>query len=228
MAEPLSPDHVFDFPKDDPAHDHEEFEEEPEEDPEEEPEEEPKKGPEEVTGVSPIFHHHYQSLHQTLNSQLPSTADRTVWMLPPGSIFEVGGPSYVPSFPPHLLSHKVKRLREVTKSIYGSVRVFERDARTRQAKIIAARTGVDRFSRHMDAYDVDLGFVERDATRTSDQVLVLQEENCSLRGRVDSLEMAEMIGWGAMEARPSDSIDVLVVYGTAQPSEPQGPPDSPQ
>ncbi|GJS61650.1 hypothetical protein Tco_0656434 [Tanacetum coccineum] len=124
---------------------------------------------------------------------------RTVWMLPPGSIFEVGGPSYVPSLPPHLLSHKVKRLREVTK-----------------------------FSRHMDAYDVDLGFVERDATRTSDQVLALQEENCSLRGRVDSLEMAEMIGWGAMEARPNDSIDVLVVYGTAQPSEPQGPPDSPQ
>ncbi|GJR92598.1 hypothetical protein Tco_0264772, partial [Tanacetum coccineum] len=44
MAEPLSPDHVFDFLEDDPALNEEEFEEEPEEEPEEELEEEPEGG----------------------------------------------------------------------------------------------------------------------------------------------------------------------------------------
>ncbi|GJR83844.1 hypothetical protein Tco_0154629 [Tanacetum coccineum] len=46
MAEPQSPNHVFDFPKDDPALNEEEFEAEPEEDPEKDPEEEPEEAQE--------------------------------------------------------------------------------------------------------------------------------------------------------------------------------------
>ncbi|GKC46805.1 hypothetical protein Tco_1064527 [Tanacetum coccineum] len=37
--------------------------------------------------------------------------------------------------------------------------------------------------------------------------------------------MSEVMGKGAMEARPSESIDVLAVYGDAKRLEPQGPPD---
>ncbi|GKE25764.1 hypothetical protein Tco_1441148, partial [Tanacetum coccineum] len=40
--------------------------------------------------------------------------------------------------------------------------------------------------------------------------------------------IAERMGWGAMEARPSDSIDVLAVYGESRPQGSQGLPDGPQ
>ncbi|GJS90151.1 hypothetical protein Tco_0772787 [Tanacetum coccineum] len=51
MAAPWSPDHVFDFLKDDPTHDIEEFEEELEEEPEEEPKEEQEEEAEDVLGI---------------------------------------------------------------------------------------------------------------------------------------------------------------------------------
>ncbi|GJV62088.1 hypothetical protein Tco_1468188 [Tanacetum coccineum] len=111
----------------------------------------------------------------------------------------------------------------------------------------------------MNAFDVDLGFIEQDATRVSDDVLALQgdwardrDENKRLKRRLDELEvsntlaaieqdrierklysmrawvfgfMSEVMGRGAVEARPSESIDVLAVYGDAKRLEPQGPPD---
>ncbi|GJY01604.1 hypothetical protein Tco_0359756, partial [Tanacetum coccineum] len=214
-------DHVFDFPADDPAHDFEDSNMEPEEDPKEEPEEDP----EEVS--------------------------------PPGSTFEVEGPSSVSAPPPHLLGHKVKRLKEDTESLYGSVRTLELGMRTRQTKSVVTRTGVDKVQRRMDAFDVDLGFIERDPTMTSDDVLALQEGRArdqekmrKLERRVDTLEvgntltimdrdtiereffsmrvwLSEFMGWGTMEVRPSESIDVLAVYGDVKHSEPHGPPDGP-
>ncbi|GJW45623.1 hypothetical protein Tco_0077269 [Tanacetum coccineum] len=206
MAEPLSHDHVFDFPADDPAHDLEDPEEEElEEVPEEESKEEPKEGPEEVTGVSPITSPPLSESSSDSEFTASATTDRTVWMPPPGSTFDVGGPSSVSSLLPHLLAHDVKRV-----------------------------------SRRMDAFNIDLGFIKRDATRTSDHVLALEEENRRLRRRVDSLEVSntlagmsqdrierefsslcvwviEMLRGGAVEARPSENIDVLVVYGESQP-----------
>nr|GEW23107.1 hypothetical protein [Tanacetum cinerariifolium] len=115
MAEPLSLDHVFDFPEDDSALN----EEEPEEDYEEEIEE----GPEEVTGFSPLTP--LPPLSESLSDfefTAPATASRVVWMPPSG-----------------------------------------------------IRSRVDKLRRRMDAFDVDLGFIKRDATRTSDYVLALQE-----------------------------------------------------
>ncbi|GKB00428.1 hypothetical protein Tco_0828421 [Tanacetum coccineum] len=57
MADPLSPDNVFDFPEDDPTLNKEnsdmEFEEDPEEQPEEDLEEEPKVDPEEEPEEDP-------------------------------------------------------------------------------------------------------------------------------------------------------------------------------
>nr|GEZ87201.1 hypothetical protein [Tanacetum cinerariifolium] len=108
-----------------------------------------------------------------------------------------------------------------------------------------------RIERLMDAFDIDLGFVERDATRTSDHVLALEDENCRLRRRVDSLKVSktlaamsqnkierkffslrvrviEMLGGGDVEGHPSDRIDVLAVYGESRPPGSQGPLDGSQ
>nr|GEZ45521.1 hypothetical protein [Tanacetum cinerariifolium] len=60
--------------------------------------------------------------------------------------------------------------------------------RTRQSEDSTTHTRVDRLNRRMDAYDIDMGFIERDATRTIDHVLALEDDNCRLRRRVDSLE----------------------------------------
>ncbi|GJY15581.1 hypothetical protein Tco_0386003 [Tanacetum coccineum] len=110
--------------------------------------------------------------------------------------------------------------------------------RTRQTEIVVTRTRVDRIRRRIDAFDVDLGLIKQDATRVSDDVLALQddsardrEENMRLERRLDELEvsgfMFEVMRRGVVEARPSESIDVLAVYGDAHHSEPQGPPDGP-
>nr|GEU44870.1 reverse transcriptase domain-containing protein [Tanacetum cinerariifolium] len=153
-----------------------------------------------------------------------------------GSTFEVGGPSLVSSRPPHLYGCELKRLRRDTKSMYGSVLCLERGIRACETEIADARLRVDRAGRQMDAFDVDMGFTEKGATRTSDNVLARQEGRASdqekmgkLERRLDSRELwiAKRMGWGSMEACQSDSIDILVVYGTAQPPEPQGPPNGP-
>ncbi|GJY64066.1 hypothetical protein Tco_0465526, partial [Tanacetum coccineum] len=205
-----SPDHVFDFPEDDSAHDIEEFEEEAEE------------GPEEVTRVSPITPPPLSESSSDYEFTSPVTASRTHWMPPYGSTFEVGGPLTASSLPPHLL--------------------------VREAEIDAARSQVDGLNDRIETYDYDLGFIDRDMTRTSNKVLALEDEGDRLRMRLDLVEashtlitmdrerlerdiynmrvwMAERMEWGAMEARPSDSIDVLAFYGTAQPPEPRRPPD---
>ncbi|GJT43067.1 hypothetical protein Tco_0951782 [Tanacetum coccineum] len=89
------------------------------------------------------------------NSEAPVTTDRTVWMPPSGSTFEVGGPSFVSSLPPHLLGRKDKRLREDTKSIYCSVIVLEQGMRTHQTEIAATHFGVCRIERRMNTNDVE-------------------------------------------------------------------------
>nr|GEV04028.1 reverse transcriptase domain-containing protein [Tanacetum cinerariifolium] len=171
MAKLLSHDHVFDFPKDDPALNEEKFEEELDEEPKEELEdelkEEPKGGPVEVTRVSPLTPPPLSESSSDSEVTTLVNADRAVWMSPPGSTFEVGGPSSASSLPPHLLGREIKRLREETKILFSGVRCLERGERTHQSKDTATRTGVDRLSRRMDTYDVDIGFIEIDANRTT-------------------------------------------------------------
>ncbi|GJY28659.1 putative reverse transcriptase domain-containing protein [Tanacetum coccineum] len=271
MAEPLSPDNVFDFHVDDPTLDVEdpdiELDEDPEEEPKEDSGEEPEEDPEEVIPhvvASPSRSPRISPpplLESSLDSDIvaPVTANGASWVPHPGSIFKVGGPSPIPSPLPYLLDREVKRLREDTKTLYGSVRTLEQGMRTRQTEIATIRYGVDRIRRRMDAFDVDLAFIEQDSTRVSDDVLALQEdrardweENRRLKIRLDELEASntlaamdrerlereffnmrvwvsrqlfEVMGRGAMEARPSLSIDVLVVYEDSKHSELQGPPD---
>ncbi|GKC24670.1 hypothetical protein Tco_1026820 [Tanacetum coccineum] len=169
------------------------------EEPEEEPKEEPKEEPEEEAEERP-----------------KEVIGVTHWMPLSGSTFEVGGPSTASSLPPHLLGRKVKRLREDIKILFSGMM-----------------------------------FGARDATRTNDKVLALKDDGRRLRWRLDSLEashtlmamnrerlerefysmwvwMAERIGWGSTEARPSHSINVLAVYETTQLLEPRGPSDGSQ
>nr|GEU38317.1 hypothetical protein [Tanacetum cinerariifolium] len=168
MAKPLSPDHVFDFPEDDPTHDVEDLnmnveedpkkdpeepEEDPQEDPKEEPEEKPGKGPDEITRVLPITP---PPLSKDSDSEALDTTNRTVWVPPLGSMFKCEEPGV-------------------------GMRAYEHEN-------VVTRNEIDQVRRHMDAYDVDLGFIKQDATRTSDGVLALKEENQSLRRRMDSLE----------------------------------------
>ncbi|GJT15579.1 putative reverse transcriptase domain-containing protein [Tanacetum coccineum] len=159
------------------------------------------------------------------DSAAPVTADRTFWVPPPGSTFEVGGPSSVSSPPPHLLVHEVRRLREDTETLYGSVRTLTRGMETCRAEIAITRTWVDRIRRLMDAFDVDIETAEARQLQAEQERASDREEIQRLRKRLDAVEAMRR---GAMEAHPSERIDVLVVYGDAQLSESHGPPDGSQ
>ncbi|GJW66752.1 hypothetical protein Tco_0121176 [Tanacetum coccineum] len=178
MAEPLSPDHVFDFPAVDPTLDLEDPVMEVKEDPEEEPEEDPEEVIPPVTvshpGSSPIIPLPLSESLSDSEFTAPITSNGTLWVPPSGSIFEVGEPSFVPSLLPYLLGRKTE--------------------------IAATRIEVDRVWRNMDAFDVDLGFIKHDATRTSDDVLALQEGRAKdqekirkLERRVDALEVSNTL-----------------------------------
>ncbi|GKC67527.1 hypothetical protein Tco_1100125 [Tanacetum coccineum] len=168
MAEPLSPDHVFDFPADDPTLDVEDPNMEVEEDPEEEPAE----------AIPPV-----------VGSPLESPP------ITPPPLSESSSNSEL-----LLLLLLTGHSREDIETLYGSVRTLERGMRTYQTENVTTRTGVDRFRRRMDAFDINLAFIEQDATRTSDDALALQEErardreeNRRLKRRVDELEVSNTL-----------------------------------
>nr|GEX60871.1 putative reverse transcriptase domain-containing protein [Tanacetum cinerariifolium] len=204
MAELLSPDYVFDFLTNDLAQDFKDSDMKPQEEAEEEPKEEHAEAIPPAIGSPPVSlpitpPPPSESLSDSDSAALV-TANGTLWVPPLGSSFEVRGPSSVSSPLPHLFGRKVKRLREDTMTLYGSVRTLERGMRTLQIDIVVTRTRVDRIRRRMDAFDVDLGFVERDATRTSDNLLALQEDRSrdqekirKLERRVDALKVSNTL-----------------------------------
>ncbi|GJZ98847.1 hypothetical protein Tco_0671300 [Tanacetum coccineum] len=174
MAEPLSPDHVFDFLEDDPAHDLEDPDMNVEEDPEEDPKEEPKEDPEEDSK---------EELEEEPEEELKEVTGVSPIIPPPLSESSSDSDYEAP----------IMSFREDYKALHSRVRYLESGIRTREHENVVTRNGVNQVRRCMDAYDVDLGFIEQDATRTSNGVLALQEENQSLRKRMDSLEVAEAI-----------------------------------
>ncbi|GKA33220.1 hypothetical protein Tco_0719587 [Tanacetum coccineum] len=154
------------------------------------------------------------------------TTDRTIWVPPSSSTFEIRGSSSISL--PHHTSWCMSGME------------------TCRTKIAITRTRVDRVQRCMDAFDIDIDFVEQATTRV---------EGDRLRARVESAEVTATLaamdrdrierelywirGWlsrlqseitrrGVVEAHPTESIDVLAVYGDAWPSELQGPPDGSQ
>nr|GEZ40073.1 putative reverse transcriptase domain-containing protein [Tanacetum cinerariifolium] len=90
MDAPSSPNHVFNFPE-------EEFEEDPPEEPAEELEEDPQEKPEEESPITPPP---LSESSSDIEAVVPVVASRALEIPHPGSIFEVGGPSSVSSFPP--------------------------------------------------------------------------------------------------------------------------------
>nr|GEW35822.1 hypothetical protein [Tanacetum cinerariifolium] len=70
----------------------------------------------------------------------------------------VASPPRSPPISPPPLSecHEVRKLREDTETLYGSVKTLE----TRWTMIVTTRIGVDMLRRHIDVFDVDIAFVE--------------------------------------------------------------------
>ncbi|GKA61386.1 hypothetical protein Tco_0760793 [Tanacetum coccineum] len=121
--------------------------------------------------------------------------------------------SFVSFAPPHLLGHEVRRLKEDTMTLYVSVRTLTRGMETRWTEIVTTRTGVDRT--RAETAEARLLQIERDRIRDIEEIE-------RLKTRVDSVEL-EITRRGAWEAYPTESIDVLAVYGDARHLEPQGP-----
>nr|GEY55242.1 hypothetical protein [Tanacetum cinerariifolium] len=158
----------------------------------------------------------------------PVTSNGTLWVPPPGSKFNVRGPSFVSVPPSHLLGREVKRLREDTKSLYGSVRTLEWGMRTCQTESDDTRTGVDREGRAR--YQEKIRKLERlvDALEVSNTLMAMDKDMIKRYFFSMLVWLSEFMRWGAIEACPRKSIDVLAVYGDAKHSEPHGPPDGPK
>ncbi|GJZ73298.1 putative reverse transcriptase domain-containing protein [Tanacetum coccineum] len=208
MAEPQSPDHVFYFPANDPVLD---LEDDPVLDIEGDPEEDPGKEEdmEVEEDIPPVAALHAGSppisppplSESSSDSDFAAlvTADGTFWVPPSGSTFKIGEPSSVSSAPPHLLGHKLRCLRQDTDALHDSVRTLVRGMETRRTEIITTRNKIDRVWRRMHAFDVDIAFLEQATARVEDELEITRR--------------------GAVEACPTESIDVLAVCEDAQPLE---------
>ncbi|GJY16281.1 hypothetical protein Tco_0386703, partial [Tanacetum coccineum] len=136
MADPQSPDHVFEFLGNDPTLD-------VEEDPEEEQDMDVKED------VPPVVASPAGSLPISPPPLLESSSDSDTAVV-------------------------VTADRADTKTLYGSVKTLTRDMETRRTEITIAMTGVDWVRRRMDAFDVDIAFIEQATVKVEDDVVALQ------------------------------------------------------
>ncbi|GKF36424.1 hypothetical protein Tco_0113182, partial [Tanacetum coccineum] len=107
--------------------------------------------------------------------------------------------------------------------------------KTHRTEIAITGTGVDKVQSCMDAFNVDISFVEQATTRVEGDRLRARVESAEvtatlaamdkdrierelywIRGWLSGLQ-SEIIRRGAVEAHPIESIDVLAVYGDAWP-----------
>ncbi|GJY79947.1 hypothetical protein Tco_0492698 [Tanacetum coccineum] len=229
MAEPLSPDHVFGFPSDDLALD---IEDDPELDIEEDPEEDPKMDIDDdqemdirlvvasPVGLPPLTPPPLPETLFDFDFVAPVTTDSTLWVPPSGSTFEIGGLSSVTPTLPHLLEHELRRLRQDTEALHGSVRTLTRGMKTRRTEIATARTRLIEY----EALQAHAETAEASATLAAMDRDKIEMDLYIMRVWISMIQL-EMFGREVMEARPTESIDVLAVYGDARPSRSQGPPD---
>ncbi|GKD42880.1 hypothetical protein Tco_1267525 [Tanacetum coccineum] len=87
MVELLSPDHVFDLPADDPAHDFED----PDMDVDKDPKEVIPSAVASPPGSPPISPPPLLESSSDSDTAVAATTDRTSWVPPPGSIFKIRG-----------------------------------------------------------------------------------------------------------------------------------------
>nr|GEV39646.1 hypothetical protein [Tanacetum cinerariifolium] len=105
-------------------------------------------------------------------------------------------------------------------TISFNVKYLERSEKKRQSEIDADSSGIRRVERRMDALDRDSG--DQIGWRERSTICKYMLERAFYHMQV---WVSERLGWGAMDARPDDSIDMLATFGESQPPKPQGPPD---
>nr|GEX94054.1 hypothetical protein [Tanacetum cinerariifolium] len=149
---------------------------------------------------------------------------------------------------------ELERLNDNTKILFSNVKYLERCEMKRQAEVDANSFGICRVERRMDDFDRDLSHevqftcgVEGRVTKLEDndqekmdkmermeKCLETLETNYALvLSDKDRLERAfyhmqvwvsKRLGWGTMDVRLDESIDVLASFGESQPLEPHGAP----
>ncbi|GKC49486.1 hypothetical protein Tco_1072231 [Tanacetum coccineum] len=154
MAEPQSLDHVFDFPEEEFEDSDMELEDEFKNDPEEDLEEEKEANDEEDVPL-------VVALPVGSPITQPPLSESSLDSEPATPVTN-DGTAWVP---PSGSTFKCS--------------VFRARDESRETEIATTRSGVDRAGRRIDAFDVDVGFIKRDTTRTSDNVLALQEGRAS-------------------------------------------------
>nr|GEU74934.1 hypothetical protein [Tanacetum cinerariifolium]GEY32037.1 hypothetical protein [Tanacetum cinerariifolium] len=235
MAKPLSPNHVFNFLADNPVLDLEDdpvldVENDTKKDPEEEKDMDIKEDILDVfaphAGSPPISRPPISQSLSSSDSVDPITVDRTFWVPTSGSTFEIRGPSSVSSPPLHLLRHVVRRLKEDNEILYGSVRTLTQGMETCQTEIATTRTGSKTGSETVEIQRLraQVESTEVSATLAAMDKELIKRELYWIRGWFSRLQL-EITRRGAIEARPTESINVLAVYEDSQPFSSQGPPD---
>nr|GEX93325.1 hypothetical protein [Tanacetum cinerariifolium] len=235
----LSPNHVFNFIEE------EDFEEDPQEEPKKEPEEEfvvdakedaPPAARDTPPVGSPITSSPLSESSSDSEAVAPVIANGAHEMPHPVSTFELGSPSFVSSFPLfYLHGCELERLNDNTKILFSNVKYLERCEMKRQAEVDANSFGICRVERRMDDFDRDLSHEEKmDKMERMEKCLETLETNYALvLSDKDRLERAfyhmqvwvsKRLGWGTMDVRLDESIDVLASFGESQPLEPHGAP----
>ncbi|GJY98950.1 hypothetical protein Tco_0516380 [Tanacetum coccineum] len=79
--------------------------------------------------------------------------------------------------------HELRCLRQDTDALQGNVRTLVRGMKTHKTEIITAHNGVDRIRKRMDAFDVDIAFLEQATARVEDDVLALQARAETIEAR---------------------------------------------
>ncbi|GKA09575.1 hypothetical protein Tco_0688906, partial [Tanacetum coccineum] len=153
----------------------------------------------------------------------PVTANGTHWMPPPGSTFEVGGPSSVSLFPLFYLHvRELERLNNNTKMLLSNVNYLERCEKKRQAEVdvnSSEVTGLEKNDR--EKKDKMEKMEKRLESLETNYALVLSDKDRLERAFYHmQVWVSERLGWGAMDARPDDSINVLNNFGESQPPKP--------
>ncbi|GJW93376.1 hypothetical protein Tco_0173048 [Tanacetum coccineum] len=78
---------------------------------------------------------------------------------------------------------KRKDMRQDTDALQGNVRTLVRGMKTHKTEIITAHNGVDRIRKRMDAFNVDIAFLEQATARVEDDVLALQARAETIEAR---------------------------------------------
>nr|GEU56058.1 hypothetical protein [Tanacetum cinerariifolium] len=215
MAEPLSPDHVFCFPRVDPTVDAEE-----------DPKEEDIDVEEDIPHVvaPPVGSPHISPPPLSESSSDSDIADAvtthgTSWIPPTlyrfqqdrdqyHSTFEIKGPSSITLTSPHLLEHKATiRVEDEVLALQARVGTVKARLSQGEQDRVRDREEIQRLKTQVKSAEITATLAAMDKDRIERELYSMQV----CMAKISS----EMIRKGVMEACPTESIDVIVVYKDA-------------